>query len=109
MEENGRLGEEFVLNYERRALRRAGHRDLAERVEWVSQESVCEGYDILSYEVSGDEKWIEVKATKGNRRVFEMSDHERSTAVRQDKNTTSIGSASFVRPLQSSSSKTPRI
>ena len=76
MEENGHLGEEFVLNHERRALRRAGRSDLADRVRWVSQESVCEGYDIRSYEISGDEKWIEVKATAGRLRVFEVSDHE---------------------------------
>ena len=76
MEENGRLGEEFVLNHERKSLRRAGRRDLAERVQWISQESVCEGYDILSYELTGDEKWIEVKATTRNQQVSEMSNHE---------------------------------
>ncbi|HEV8575001.1 MAG TPA: DUF3883 domain-containing protein, partial [Dehalococcoidia bacterium] len=75
-EENGRLGEEFVLNHERRALRRAGRSDLADGVRWISQESVAEGYDILSYEVSGDPKWIEVKSTVGISRSFEMSDLE---------------------------------
>ena len=76
MEENGRLGEEFVMNEERRVLRRAGKPYLANRVRWISQESVCEGYDILSYEITGEEKWIEVKATSGSSRVFEMTDHE---------------------------------
>jgi hypothetical protein len=76
MEENGWLGEEFVMNEERRILLRAGKPDLANRVRWISQESICEGYDILSYEVTGEEKWIEVKATAGNSRVFEMSDFE---------------------------------
>ena len=76
MEENGRLGEEFVLKYERRLLRKTRRQDLADRVRWISQESVGEGYDILSYEVSGDEKWIEVKSTTGTSRTFEMSDFE---------------------------------
>jgi hypothetical protein len=76
MEENGRLGEEFALNYERRMLRRAGRQALADGVRWVSQESVGEGYDILSFEITGDEKWIEVKSTTGTSRSFEMSDYE---------------------------------
>jgi hypothetical protein len=75
-EENGRLGEEFVLNHERRALRRAGRQDLADGVTWISQESVSEGYDILSYELDGEQKWIEVKSTSGLSRTFEMSDYE---------------------------------
>lgn len=82
MEENGRLGEEFVLNTERRALRRAGRPDLAAKVKWVSQSSVFAGYDISSFEPSGRPKWIEVKATSGTHRVFEMSDHEWRTACR---------------------------
>jgi hypothetical protein len=76
MDENGRLGEEFVLNYERRTLRRGARPDLAERVRWISQQSVAEGYDILSYEPDGTEKWIEVKSTSGSARTFEMSDYE---------------------------------
>lgn len=76
MEENGRLGEEFVLNHERRTLREAGKPHLAAKVRWVSQESVCEGFDILSFQANGDDKWIEVKATSGFLRTFEMSDHE---------------------------------
>jgi hypothetical protein len=76
MNENGRLGEEIVLNHERRILRRARRLDLADRVRWISQESVGEGYDILSYEADGAEKWIEVKSTSGTGLTFEMSDFE---------------------------------
>lgn len=81
MEENGRLGEEYVLEVERRRLRKAGKAALADKVRWVSQESVCEGYDILSFETAGEERWIEVKATSGTSYVFEMSDYEWRTAV----------------------------
>jgi hypothetical protein len=75
-DENGRLGEEIVLTRERRALRRAGRLDLAARVKWVSQQSVSEGFDILSFEKHGQEKWIEVKSTSGTSSTFEMSDLE---------------------------------
>ena len=49
-EENGMLGEEIVLKYERSRLKRAGRRDLSDKVRWISQESASEGYDILSFE-----------------------------------------------------------
>jgi hypothetical protein len=75
-EENGHIGEEFVLNYERRRLRRAGKKGLAGKVKWVSQKSTCEGYDILSFELDGRKRLIEVKATAGKGRVFEMTDNE---------------------------------
>lgn len=74
--ENGTLGEEFVLNFERRRLLRAGKPDLAEKVKWVSPDSVAEGYDILSYEEDGTRRFIEVKSTSGKQYVFEMSDNE---------------------------------
>ena len=82
MDENGKLGEEFVLRYERQQLRRAGCPDLANQVRWISQRSVMEGYDILSYEPSGTEKWIEVKATSGYGDSFDLSRHEWQTARR---------------------------
>jgi Domain of unknown function (DUF3883) len=76
MEENGRLGEEHVLKAERSRLKRAKRSDLAAKISWVSQESVAEGYDILSFEVTGEERFIEVKATAGKQNTFEMSDNE---------------------------------
>lgn len=81
-EENGYIGEEFVLNYERRRLRRAGRGELAELIRWASQDSAYEGYDILSFDVNGHEMWIEVKATAGRNYVFEMSENEWETAKR---------------------------
>jgi Domain of unknown function (DUF3883) len=75
-EDNGHLGEEIILRNERRRLIRARKKDLAKKIRWVSQESIGEGYDILSFEVSGEERLIEVKATIGNGRTFEMSNNE---------------------------------
>jgi hypothetical protein len=81
-EENGYIGEEFVLNYERRRLRRNGRGELASRVSWVSQLSAAAGFDISSFEEDGTERWIEVKSTAGNGQVFEISENEWRTAGR---------------------------
>jgi hypothetical protein len=60
MEENGGLGEEHVLNTERKRLKRANRPDLAAKVRWGSQKSVAECYDIASFEDTGVERFIEV-------------------------------------------------
>jgi hypothetical protein len=60
----GRAGEEFVLDYEIRRLHGAGQKALSEKVEHVaSSRGDGLGYDILSYELSGVERYIEVKTT----------------------------------------------
>jgi hypothetical protein len=79
-EQNGYIGEEFVLNYERRFLRASGKNSLAAKVKWISRESAGEGYDIRSYELSGQEKWIEVKSSSQRSKIFEMSENEWQTA-----------------------------
>ena len=76
MEENGRLGEEHVLNAERARLRRSNRPDLVTKIRWISQQSVAEGYDILSFETTGEKRFIEVKSTAGQHNTFEMSDNE---------------------------------
>lgn len=79
-EENGRLGEDFVLKHEKEMLRRAGRDDLAKKVRLVSLESVADGYDVLSFTPSGKRKLIEVKSTSGDSPNFEISEHEWHTA-----------------------------
>lgn len=60
----GQAGEEFVLRYEQWRLAHIGKRDLAERVEHVSQtKGDGLGYDILSFDANGRERFIEVKTT----------------------------------------------
>jgi hypothetical protein len=61
----GRLGEEFVLELERRRLHDDLRRpDLAKRVEWTAQErGDGAGYDIRSFEPDGQARYIEVKTT----------------------------------------------
>lgn len=60
----GKAGEEFVLNFEHFRLHELGHKKLADRVEHVSvSKGDGMGYDVLSYESDGRERYIEVKTT----------------------------------------------
>ncbi|HTA64240.1 MAG TPA: DUF3883 domain-containing protein [Xanthomonadaceae bacterium] len=60
----GDAGEIFVAEYEIRRLHAMGKRSLGERVERVSQtQGDGLGYDVLSFEESGKERYIEVKTT----------------------------------------------
>lgn len=61
----GLLGEEFVVRYEQARLIHAGQERLAADIKHVSKlRGDGDGYDILSYEISGQERLIEVKTTK---------------------------------------------
>jgi hypothetical protein len=81
-EENGKLGEQFVLDYERKRLRKLDREDLAGRVEWTSRLSVGEGYDIRSFEKDGTDRLIEVKTTESTGRTFVITSQEWATAAR---------------------------
>jgi hypothetical protein len=61
----GRLGEEFVLELERRRLHDDAERpDLARRVEWTADvRGDGAGYDIASFNQDGSARLIEVKTT----------------------------------------------
>ena len=61
----GLAGEEFVINFERARLIHAGVEKLASKIEHVAKEKGDgAGFDVLSFEKSGDERLIEVKTTK---------------------------------------------
>lgn len=61
----GRAGEDAVLTFEHRRLWEAGKRRLAERVEHVARtKGDGLGYDVLSFETTGEERLIEVKTTR---------------------------------------------
>lgn len=76
----GKAGERLVLEHERRQLSVAGRDDLAQRVEWTSEErGDGAGFDILSYEPDGRERLIEVKTTNGAALTpFFLSENERA-------------------------------
>ncbi len=61
----GEQGEELILNYEKWNLIKLGKEKLAEQIEWVSKEQGDGlGFDILSKNTNGTDKFIEVKTTK---------------------------------------------
>ena len=74
----GIAGEEFVLRLERERLWRAGKRTLADRVEHVAKtRGDFLGFDILSFEINGRERLIEVKTTRyGAMTLFFASSNE---------------------------------
>lgn len=60
----GLAGEEFVLQFEHWRLVQLGEKKLADRVEHVSKSKGDGlGYDVLSFEGNGEERFIEVKTT----------------------------------------------
>ncbi|MBI3527209.1 MAG: DUF3883 domain-containing protein [Betaproteobacteria bacterium] len=60
----GMAGEDFVLQYERVRLHKLGKKQLSDRVEHVSAtKGDGLGFDVLSFEGTGKERFIEVKTT----------------------------------------------
>jgi len=61
----GLLGEELVIRFEKWHLIHQGKEKLAEQVRWISkEEGDGAGFDILSRNLNGTDKYIEVKTTK---------------------------------------------
>ncbi len=59
----GDRGEKIAMDLEIKRLKDADRCDLAAKVKRVSLESDSLGYDILSFDIDGTERFIEVKAT----------------------------------------------
>ena len=83
--EIGRFGELYIVEYERTKLRSVSKPDLANKVKRISEENSGIGYDILSFDLDGQEKYIEVKATSGVGSTFELTANELKTAERFSK------------------------
>ncbi|MDX2047028.1 MAG: DUF3883 domain-containing protein [Chitinophagaceae bacterium] len=61
----GEEGEKLVIAYEQWRLIKAGREGLADRIEWISKErGDGMGYDILSKNTNGTDRYVEVKTTK---------------------------------------------
>ena len=61
----GDAGEQFVINFERARLIHAGRESLADQIEQVSETiGPSAGFDILSFEENGTDRFIEAKTTK---------------------------------------------
>jgi Domain of unknown function (DUF3883) len=80
----GGAGESFIINYERARLIHEGKESLAAKIEHTSKvRGDYEGYDILSFEAHGAERFIEVKTTKyGRETPFFVSRNEMATSER---------------------------
>ena len=64
-QKTGLAGEKLAIEFEKWHLNTIGKEALAARIEWVSQtEGDGLGFDILSYNPNGTDKYIEVKTTK---------------------------------------------
>ena len=63
----GLKGEEFVINYEKARLIYEGQENLADKIEHVSLSDDALGYDIHSYNETGQDRFIEVKTTNYDR------------------------------------------
>jgi len=74
----GKSGEELVLLYEKWHLIQIGKESLADQIQWISKdEGDGAGFDILSKETNGKDKYIEVKTTKlGKETPFFFSRNE---------------------------------
>jgi hypothetical protein len=63
----GRDGEELVIQFEREKLKHRDRPDLAKKIRWISEEDGDgAGYDILSFDEKGKERFLEVKTTVGS-------------------------------------------
>ena len=62
----GSVGEEIVVEHDRKLLADTGHEELSERVRHVAKlEGDGAGYDVLSFDLDGNEKHLEAKTTTG--------------------------------------------
>ena len=74
----GKKGEDVVVEYEKTRLILEGREDLADKV-FTTREIAgnAERFDVLSYDKDGNEKYIEVKTTKGGlNNIFHISENE---------------------------------
>jgi|GEM_PF-1725878 len=76
----GFSGEQLVMDYEVTRLKKSGY---STKIQHVSLTDDSKGYDILSFEEDGSERYIEVKSTKNqtmNKGSFYISENERKCA-----------------------------
>lgn len=79
----GEQGEQLVLAYEKWQLHQAGKSSLADEIRWISVDDDGAGFDILSKNLNGSDKYIEVKTTKLSKEApffFSKGEYEYSKA-----------------------------
>jgi len=73
--------EELITEAKRKRLRDSGRPTLAEAVQRVSQNDSGAGYDVASFELSGEPRLIEVESSTGVATKFFWSANERFCAT----------------------------
>ena len=82
----GLAGENYVYKFEYLKLKERGLLDLAEKIEKHYEKYEFPGWDITSYDLSGNKIFIEVKSTKGSQiNNLEITDNEWNAAVKEGK------------------------
>jgi hypothetical protein len=79
-EQIGLAGETWVVDYEVNELESNGLYELSKEVKRISVTNIAAGYDVLSYELVGAEKYIEVKTTALSKTEFFLSANELEVA-----------------------------
>jgi hypothetical protein len=84
----GLKGEQLVYDYEVSILQVAGKGNLADRVEWISRDlGDGLGFDILSKNLDGSDKYVEVKTTKLSKETpFYFSSNEYNFSIENRNN-----------------------
>ncbi len=75
----GSLGEKLVIEYEMFRLKSNGQSNLINAIQWISKYDDGAGYDILSKNFDGSDRYIEVKTTKLSREApffFSKNEYE---------------------------------
>ncbi len=74
----GKAGEAFVVDLEKSRLKEGNRADLARKVKWTAAEDGDgAGYDVSSFSLEGQSRFIEVKTTNGSSRTpFFLSRNE---------------------------------
>lgn len=80
----GLYGEEIVIEFEKWNLIRLGYHKLADKIVWISkEEGDGAGFDILSKNINGKDKYIEVKTTRlGKKTPFFFSSNELQFSIK---------------------------
>ncbi len=78
----GEQGEQLVYDYEVWRLQNSKHPELAKEVQWVSKVDDSAGFDILSKDTDGQDRYIEVKTTTlGKKTPFFFSQNENTFSI----------------------------
>ena len=82
----GLQGEELIFKYEQWRLNKMGKEKYADKVVWVSQFDDSAGFDILSRNENGTDRYIEVKTTRLSKEtpIF-FSKNEFEFSIKKDK------------------------